>query len=238
MIQINCDIGERGPLHEDDRRLMEFVHIANLACAGHAGDRESVKAFLTLAKERGVGISAHLSYPDKANFGRASMDLPEAGLLAALDEQLALLPGVRLVKFHGALYNDACRDARLAELLAGWLMRNNIGSLLAPADSELAAAAQRLGITVLREAFVDRRYSWDAATGRELIRLVALRNGWFSLHFDKSGKPPRFRAFGEGYRLLRYRDRNEKPAPAPWIPREWMAQDLIKELSLEDSPAH
>jgi WD40 repeat protein len=79
---------------------------------------------------------------------------------------------------------------------------------------------------------------WDAATGRELIQMTSLANGWFSLHFDKSGNPPRFRASGEGYRILRYRDRNEKPSPAPWIPHEWMAQDLIKELSLEDSPSH
>ena len=171
MIQINCDIGEKGPLHEDDCRLMEFIHIANLACDGHAGDKETVESFRTLAQAREVGISAHLSYPDKPNFGRATMALPEDELLAALDAQLALLPGVKLVKFHGALYNDAWRDAALAGLLAGWLMRNGIGGVLAPADSELAAEARRLGITVLREAFIDRRYAWDAEGGR--LRLAS-----------------------------------------------------------------
>ena len=175
MIQVNCDIGEKGHLHAGDRALMEFIQIANLACDGHAGDKESVAAFAALAAERGVAVSAHLSYPDKPNFGRASMDMPEADLLASLDAQLALLPGVKLVKFHGALYNDACRDARLADLLAGWLMRNDIGGLLAPADSELAAAARRLGITVLREAFIDRRYAWDAATGH--LRLADRKTG-------------------------------------------------------------
>ena len=175
MTLINCDIGEKGPLHEGDRGLMAFIHIANLACDGHAGDKESVAAFRALAVERGVGVSAHLSYPDKPNFGRATMEIPEAELLAALDSQLALLPGVMHVKFHGALYNDACRDAGLAELLAGWLMRNAVGTLLAPADSELAAAARRLGITVLREAFVDRRYAWDKAAGH--LRLADRRTG-------------------------------------------------------------
>jgi allophanate hydrolase subunit 2/lactam utilization protein B len=171
MTMINCDIGEQGPLHESDRKLMDFIHIANLACEGHAGDRASVEAFRALAGERGVGVAAHLSYPDKANFGRASMEMPEAELLAALDTQLALLPGVRMVKFHGALYNDAWRDARLAETLAGWLMRAGIGTILAPADSELAAAAQRLGITVLREAFADRRYGYDEEGAR--LRLAS-----------------------------------------------------------------
>jgi UPF0271 protein len=163
MTLINCDIGEQGPLHEGDRKLMDFIHIANLACDGHAGDRESVAAFAALAKERGVRLSAHLSYPDKPNFGRATMQLPEAELLASLKAQLALLPGVALVKFHGALYNDACRDAALAALLAAWVKRSGVTGLLAPADSELAAAAYKLDVNVLREAFIDRRYAWDEA---------------------------------------------------------------------------
>lgn len=162
---INCDIGEQGPLHEGDRRLMDFIHIANLACEGHAGDRQSVEAFRALAGERGVGLAAHLSYPDRANFGRASMALPEGELLAALDAQLALLPGVRMVKLHGALYNDVWWDQRLADLLAGWMARKGIDRVLAPAGSAMAAAAHKAGIAVLREAFADRRYSWDQAAG-------------------------------------------------------------------------
>lgn len=175
MILINCDIGERGPLHEGDRKLMEFIHVANLACDGHAGDKESVAAFRALAQERGVRVSAHLSYPDKPNFGRATMQLPEADLLAALKAQLALLPGVPLVKFHGALYNDACRDSALAGLLAAWIKRSGVPALLAPADSELAAAAYKLDVNVLREAFIDRRYAWDGAGGH--LRLADRKAG-------------------------------------------------------------
>ena len=166
MTLINCDIGEQGPLHKGDRKLMEFIHIANLACEGHAGDRESVEAFRALADRHGVRLAAHLSYPDRENFGRATMSIPEAEMLAALDAQLALLPGVKLVKFHGALYNDAWHDAALAETLAGWLRRSGVGEILAPADSELSFAARKLGITVLREAFVDRRYEYDEEGGR------------------------------------------------------------------------
>jgi len=171
MTLINCDIGEQGPLHEGDRALMEFIHIANIACDGHAGDKESVAAFRALAEQRGVRIAAHLSYPDKPNFGRACMAISDEDLLAALDAQLALLPGVKLVKFHGALYNQACRDARLAELLAGWLKRAGVSGVLAPADSELGAAVYRLSLAVLREAFLDRRYSYDGTAGH--LRLVS-----------------------------------------------------------------
>jgi UPF0271 protein len=164
-VQINCDIGERGPLHAEDRLLMELVQIANIACDGHAGDSESVAAFRALAVKHGVAVSAHLSYPDKPNFGRETMRLPEPELLAALDAQLSLLPGAKMVKFHGALYNDACRDAALAATLAGWLKDRGIATLLAPNDSEIAAAARRHSIAVLREAFVDRRYGWDDKAG-------------------------------------------------------------------------
>ncbi len=171
MTLINCDIGEQGPLHEGDRKLMAFLHIANLACDGHAGDKESVAAFRALAEKLGVRLAAHLSYPDKPNFGRAGMEITDEKLLAALAAQLALLPGVTLVKFHGALYNEACRDARLAGVLAGWLRQCGVSGVLAPDDSELAYAAYRLGVTVLREAFLDRRYAFDEAAGH--LRLLS-----------------------------------------------------------------
>jgi len=116
-MRINCDIGERGPGHAVDRRLMEVVHIANLACGGHAGDRASVQAFRALAEEHGVELAAHLSYPDRPNFGRRVLAMPLPALLASLDEQLALLPSPKRVKFHGALYNESCRSRELAAAL-------------------------------------------------------------------------------------------------------------------------
>jgi UPF0271 protein len=167
---INCDIGERGPGNAVDRRLMGLVHIANLACGGHAGDRDSVRAFSALAGEQGVELAAHLSYPDRPGFGRRRLSLPLPALLASLDGQLALLPSVPRVKFHGALYNESCRDRGLAAALGEWLARTGIRELLAPDDAAIASEARRQGITVLREAFVERRYEYDASERR--LRLV------------------------------------------------------------------
>ncbi len=73
---------------------------------------------------------------------------------------------------------------------------------------------------------------WDATSGEEIMQLVAVAGGWFSLHHAGADTSPRFRAEGEGLRALRYRDRDELPQPSPWIPREWMALDLIAELGL------
>lgn len=169
MMRINCDIGERGADHVIDRQLMEVIHIANLACGGHAGDRASVEAFRELAGRNGVAVAAHLSYPDRSGFGRRTVSLPAARLIAVLEEQLALLPGVRAIKFHGALYNDSCRDRGLAVCLADWLAAAGVRQVLAPADSELAAEAGRRGIAVLREAFADRRYAIDHRSRRLVL---------------------------------------------------------------------
>jgi UPF0271 protein len=153
-----------------DLALIDHIHIANIACGGHAGDPESVAAFTDLARSRGVEIAAHVSYPDRANFGRVSMNLTPAALRSAIDDQLSLLPGVERVKFHGALYNDSCVREDLAGQLADWLAANDIRSVLAPDRSAMARAAEKRGIGVLAEAFAERRYRL-CSTSRQLTLL-------------------------------------------------------------------
>lgn len=157
-MKINCDIGERGANHPADRELMHHIHITNIACGGHAGDEESVAAFRALAQEHGVEISAHLSYPDRENFGRTSLEISGDTLCSALTEQRNRMPDVSIVKFHGALYNDSVSDADLAQTLTQWLVSNRISLLITPADSAMARAAAAAGIGILAEAFADRRY--------------------------------------------------------------------------------
>lgn len=166
MIAINCDIGERGAKHPVDVKLMSWIQIANLACGGHAGDVESVAAFRRYAARNGVTVSAHLSYPDRDNFGRLSMAMEPAALLAALDDQYGLLPDVKLVKFHGALYNDACVNRPLAGVLAEWLDENQIREVITPYDSVLASLCREKGMHILAEAFAERRYAWSEQTGQ------------------------------------------------------------------------
>lgn len=166
MITVNCDIGERGAYHPVDIELMNYINIANIACGGHAGDAESVAAFKKIAADRGVKASAHLSYPDRENFGRVTVQMDMAELLRSLEEQLDLLGGADSVKFHGALYNDSVIDSGLASQLALWLKRMNIKEIIAPADSELAAFCIDEGIKIIAEAFAERRYDYDSLSGR------------------------------------------------------------------------
>jgi UPF0271 protein len=120
----------------------------------------------------GVSLGAHPSYPDLAGFGRRAMAMAPAELEAALLYQLGALAGIaqaeggRLthVKPHGALNNQACEDAALADVVARAVKaydRELI--LLAPALSELVSAGERVGLRVAAEVFADRAYT-DAAT--------------------------------------------------------------------------
>ncbi len=162
---VNCDIGERGVNHPTDLKLMTLISTANIACGGHAGDRESVDAFCALADKNNVTVSAHLSYPDKENFGRISMKIDPERLADSLSEQYELMPpAVKRIKFHGALYNDAVAEGRLASFLTEWMKRNAVNEVIAPNDSALAAAARNAGIKVEAEGFAERRYIWDPRT--------------------------------------------------------------------------
>lgn len=167
MIKVNCDIGERGANHPVDNSLMEYISIANIACGGHAGNKESVDFYLSLAEKYGVMPTAHLSYPDKENFGRTSMDISIEDLEESLNSQYKLMDSVKSVKFHGALYNDLCVNSELATSLSKWLMKHDIKSVVTPFGSELAFACASLGIEVLNEGFAERRYRYE--NGRLLL---------------------------------------------------------------------
>lgn len=161
MITVNCDIGERGADHPIDIELMKYIRVANIACGGHAGDKASVEAFLERAKKRGVKVTAHLSYPDRANFGRKTMSIPEKELIKSLDSQYAMMPQVKTVKFHGALYNDANVDTKLAKLLIDWMSERGIKEVVTLSDSELAAEAREAGLKVIPEAYAERNFAYN-----------------------------------------------------------------------------
>ncbi|MDD7986772.1 LamB/YcsF family protein [Lentisphaera marina] len=161
-MKINCDIGERGINNVIDQELMTLIDIANLACGGHAGDSESVQFFRDLAEKNDVQVSAHLSYPDRVNFGRLSMKLDRDELLDALDQQHSLVKDVKWVKFHGALYNDLNANKSLAKLVYTWLEANEIEVLLCPQKSAIAELChQHEQIQVLAELFAERAYIYD-----------------------------------------------------------------------------
>jgi 5-oxoprolinase (ATP-hydrolysing) subunit A len=84
---INCDLGEG---LSNDALLMPYLGSCNIACGGHAGNEQTIKETIRLAKKHQVKIGAHPSYPDLLNFGRLKMDITLELLKKSLSSQLTL----------------------------------------------------------------------------------------------------------------------------------------------------
>lgn len=163
--QINCDLGE-GIASEET--IFPHLDVASLACGGHFGNLDTLKASMALAKRFGKKVGAHPSYPDQANFGRLSLQLPPLVLLASLTAQISLfiqaaqesnLP-MDHIKFHGALYNDAAKDVILASLLTDFLVSTYPSiPVFVPPHSEMERQALEKGLPNRREVFADRSYA-------------------------------------------------------------------------------
>jgi len=171
-IDLNADLGESFGAWSmgADAELLGIVSSANVACGFHAGDPLVMRRTLRLAKERGVGVGAHVAYPDLQGFGRRRMEMAPEELEAAIIYQIGALAGmaqaegmqVGHVKPHGALNNAACADLDLARTICRAVAaydRKLI--LLAPALSQLAAAGRESGLRVVEEIFADRAYLDD-----------------------------------------------------------------------------
>lgn len=163
-IDLNADLGEGG---DSDRALLQLVSSANIACGFHAGDAQTMLQSVRWAKEFGVAIGAHPSFPDRENFGRTAMQLPPETVYAQMIYQIGALKslaeseGERLahVKPHGMLYNQAAVEAPLADAIARAVKAIDADLILVGlAGSESIRAAARHGLRTREEVFADRGY--------------------------------------------------------------------------------
>jgi 5-oxoprolinase (ATP-hydrolysing) subunit A len=131
-----------------------------------------MRATVQLALKRGVAIGAHPGYPDRASFGRIPIAMEPLALIEEVSAQVRALVElvnavggtVRHVKAHGAMYNQAERDAAIARSIATGIFDDGRGvSLLvfAPPGSAMLEAASGMDLKVAREGFIDRAYEPD-----------------------------------------------------------------------------
>jgi UPF0271 protein len=166
-VDINADLGE-GSGH--DNELFELISSASIATGFHAGDADTMHAAISAAKARGVAVGAHPSFWDRENFGRKELKVSGGEVFDAVAYQLGIFQAIASaldvqpnhVKPHGALYNMAVRNARLADAIARAIESIDPKLILfAPDKSELARAGDAHALQIAREVFADRNYLND-----------------------------------------------------------------------------
>lgn len=170
---LNCDLGESfGSWTMGlDEQAMPHIDLANIACGFHGGDPDVMVRTLKLAKQHGVTIGAHPSYPDLQGFGRRSMQCSTSEIINLIHYQVAALDGMAqcqglslsYIKPHGALYNDMMAKPEVwqavLQAVASYHKPLKL-MILATADAaQYQQQAGAAGVSLLLEAFADRRYT-------------------------------------------------------------------------------
>ena len=167
VVDLNADLGE-GAGH--DAELFELISSASIATGFHTGDADTMHAAVLGAKAHGVAVGAHPSFFDRGNFGRKELNVSseevfeatvyQIGIFQAIATAAGLLPNH--VKPHGALYNMAVRDKKLADAIARAIKSVDSKLILfAPDNTELARAGEAQGLQIAREVFADLNYLAD-----------------------------------------------------------------------------
>ncbi|HEV2101978.1 MAG TPA: 5-oxoprolinase subunit PxpA [Candidatus Acidoferrum sp.] len=173
-VDLNCDMGELPEMLADGSQeaLMKIVTSANVACGGHAGNQEMIRATIEQALRHGVAVGAHPGYEDRENFGRVALNLNVEEIRDSVYRQVALLARVAgecgaevgHVKPHGALYNQAAQEAVIARGIAEGVRRwRQDVVLVGLAGSLMLEEFRGAGFRVAAEAFADRRYEKDGS---------------------------------------------------------------------------
>jgi len=164
VVDLNADLGE-GAGH--DNELLALVTSASIACGFHAGDAGTMRRSIESARAHNVAVGAHPSLFDRQNFGRKELPVAPDEVFDAVTYQLGIFQaiaeaaGVRPnhVKPHGALYNMAVHDEKLAEAIARGIAKVDTNLILfAPDGSALARGGDANGLQIAREVFADRNY--------------------------------------------------------------------------------
>jgi UPF0271 protein len=166
-IDLNADLGEGFP---NDLALLDRVSSASVCCGAHAGDPDVIRRTLLAAVERGVVVGAHPGYRDREGFGRREQDATTEEVELLVLDQVADLDRlgrdlgvpIRFVKPHGALYNQAQHEEKIARGVVQAVARWGL-PLLGRPGTLLEALAHSAGLRYVAEAFPDRRYRPDGS---------------------------------------------------------------------------
>jgi 5-oxoprolinase (ATP-hydrolysing) subunit A len=171
-IDLNADIGEGfGPWSfGQDEALMQVISSANIACGYHAGDAQIMSTTVDLAVQFGVGIGAHVGFPDMVGFGRREMAFEPQSFSKHIIYQIGALAALASVRgrrvehlnFHGALGHMIASHEHLAEATIAAVAAYDRDLIISTIpEGETMKAARRHGIRTVGTFFADRAYGED-----------------------------------------------------------------------------
>ena len=171
-VDLNSDLGESFGAYKigRDGDVIPLVSSANIACGFHAGDPLVMAKTVELCAQNGVAVGAHPGFPDLVGFGRRNMAVSTEEAQAMVTYQVGALYGfckangvkMQHVKPHGALYNMAAKDEKLAAAICkGILAVDDSLILMGLANSQMLTQAKALGLPCAAEVFADRAYEDD-----------------------------------------------------------------------------
>ena len=171
-VDLNSDLGESFGNYTlgMDEEILKYVSSANVACGWHAGDPMVMEKTIALAKEYGTAVGAHPGFPDLMGFGRRNMAVTPEEAKAYIKYQLGALwaftesYGLKIqhVKPHGAIYNMAAVDEKLAIAMCEAVYEVDKDIIfMGLAGSKMITAAEKVGLKAASEVFADRAYNDD-----------------------------------------------------------------------------
>jgi len=176
-IKLNCDMGESFGIWEmgEDKQIMPYINMANLACGFHASDSLTMSKSVELAVKHNVTIGAHPAYQDLVGFGRRSIPCTNEEISAIILYQLGALSAfckaantsVSYVKPHGALYNDMMKNddifTSIVKAIASFDTNIKLMVLSTPNYEKFETLASFYDIELIYEVFADRNYNDDGS---------------------------------------------------------------------------
>ena len=168
-VDLNSDLGESFGNYTIgmDEEILKYVSSANVACGWHAGDPMVMEKTIALAKEFGTAVGAHPGFPDLMGFGRRNMVVTPEEAKAYVKYQLGALMAftqshgmkIQHVKPHGAIYNMAAVDEKLAIAMCEAVYEVDKDIIfMGLAGSKMITAAEKVGLQAASEVFADRAY--------------------------------------------------------------------------------
>jgi len=169
-IDLNSDLGESYGAYKVgmDGEILKYVSSVNIACGFHAGDPMVMDKTVEMAIANNVKIGAHPGLPDLMGFGRRIMNVSTEEVKNYMVYQVgALMAFVKKrggtlnhVKPHGALYNMASKDKKLADAVVEAVKSIDENLILfGLPNSEVEKSALEHNINFKNEVFADRGYT-------------------------------------------------------------------------------